>query len=158
MKTLCLSFLTAINAHNRTVIYVLPRCLSSVLQLFEIPRTPCSSSLCSRAAGLWASNSTVSEPPLFIRLSWSEARLCETLPAPRLPAVLMALGRHHEQEDLGDLLSAAVTRCLQPASYQAQHSWKNHQYRAAHCSWNRRILKPATSNNSRTNLGIGESQ
>lgn len=32
----------------------------------------------------------------------------------------MALGRRHEREDLGDLLSAAVTRCLQPASYRAQ--------------------------------------
>lgn len=132
-------------------------CLSSVLHLFEFPCTPCSSSQCSHAAGLWASNSTVSEPPLlFIRLSWSEARLCETSPAPGLPAALMALGRRHEQEDLNDLLSAAVTRCLQPESYQAQQSDKPPVQGQTLLRSRRRILKPATSNNSRTNLGIGE--
>lgn len=95
-------------------------------------------------------------PLLFIRLSWSEARLCETSPAPGLPAVLMALGRRHEQEDLGDLLSAAVTRCLQPASYQAQQPDKPPVPGCTPLRSRRRILKPATSNNSRTNLGIGE--
>lgn len=78
---------------------------------------------------------------------------------PGSPAVLMALGHRHEQENLGDLLSAAVTRCLQPASYQAQQSDKP----LVPCCTPLRSqgaggvgLKPATSNNSRTNLGIGE--
>lgn len=100
---------------------------------------------------------TVSEPLVFIRLSWREARLCETSLAPGFPAVLMALGRRHEQEDLCDLLSAAVTRCPQPASYQAQQPDKP----LVPCCTplgSRRVLKPATSNNSRTNLGIGDSE
>lgn len=70
------------------------------------------------AAGMWASNSPVSQ--LFIRLSWSDARLRETSPAPGLPAVLKAPGRRYKHEDLGDLLSVAVTWCLKPASYRAQ--------------------------------------
>lgn len=93
-------------------------------------------------------------PPLFIRLSWSKAKPCETSPAPGLPAALMALGRRHKQEDLPDLLSAAVTRCLQPASYQAQQP---DNPLVPGCTRLRRwILKPATSNNSLTNLRIGE--
>lgn len=131
---------------------------SSLLRLFEFLCTLHSCSPCSRAAGLWAANSTVPEPPLFIRLSWSEARLCETSLAPRLPAVLMALGRRHKQEHLGDLLSAAVTRCLQPTSYQAQQPDKPPVPGCTLLRSRRRILKPATSNNSRTNLGIVESE
>lgn len=154
-KTLCPSFLTAINLHTNTWRYVI--CLyslSSVLHLFEFICKHHLSSPCSLAAGLWASNSTVSEPPLFIRLSWSKAKPCETSPAPGLPAALMALGRRHKQEDLPDLLSAAVTRCLQPASYQAQQP---DNPLVLGCTRLRRwILKPATSNNSLTNLRIGE--
>lgn len=48
-------------------------CLSSVLHLFEFPRTLCSSSQCSRAAGLWASNGTVFRAPLS-SLGFHEAR------------------------------------------------------------------------------------
>ena len=114
------SFLTAINKHNSTVYHL----LSSSLSLL------CSASLNSPARLLYPLHApvlqdcgrrkTVSEPPLFIRLSWSEARLLETSLAPWLPAVEMALGRRQEQEDLRDLLSAAVMRCLEPASYQVQ--------------------------------------
>lgn len=151
---LCVSFLTAINAHNHSLVYILPLCLSSVLHLFEFPcihplRAPVLQD-CGRLTAQFAS------PPLFIRLSWSKAKLCETSPAPGLPAVLMALGRRHEQEDLRDLLSAAVTGCLQPASYQAQQPHKPLVLGCTPLRSRRRILKPATSNNSRTNLGIGE--
>lgn len=142
------------SAHKHLAVCYLPLCLSSVLHLFEFICKQHLSSPCSLAAGLWASNSTVSEPPLFIRLSWSKAKPCETSPAPGLPAALMALGRRHEQEDLPDLLSAAVTRCLQPASYQAQQP---DNPPVPGCTRLRRwILKPATSNNSLTNLRIGE--
>ncbi|CAK6967415.1 hypothetical protein LDENG_00092740 [Scomber scombrus] len=70
----------------------------------------------------------------------------------------MALGRRHEQQDLGDLPSAAVTRRLQPASYQAQQPDKPPVPGCTLLRSERRILKPATStsNNNRTNLGIGE--
>lgn len=47
-------------------------CLSSVLRLFEFPCTAQSSSPCSRAAGLWASKSAVSEP--LSSLGFHEAR------------------------------------------------------------------------------------
>ncbi|KAF7652745.1 hypothetical protein LDENG_00092740 [Lucifuga dentata] len=68
----------------------------------------------------------------------------------------MALGRRHEQEDLGDLLSAAVTRCLQPASFQAQGTDKP-QVPGLHAVQLQEDFRAATSN-SRTNLGIGEMQ
>lgn len=114
-----------------------------------IPRAHCVAP--PRAAGLWASSSPLSS------LEFHEARLWETSPAPGLPAVLMALGRRHEQEDPGDLLSAAVTRRLQPASYQAQQPGEP---LVPGCTRRPgaggKILKPATSNNIYTNLGIGE--
>lgn len=72
------------------------------------------------------------------------------------PAVLMALGRRHEQEDLCDLLSAAMTRCLEPASDQAQQPDKAPILGCTALRSRRRILKAATSNNSCTNLRIGE--
>lgn len=141
------SFLMAINAHNQTVL-----CLSSVSASLWIP-------LCVVfllfAAEWWASNSKVSKPPVFIRLSWIEARLCATSPPPELPAVLMALGHRQEQEDLDNLLSAAVMRCLQPASYQMEQPDKPVPSSTPLRS-RRRILKPATSNNSGTNLRIGD--
>lgn len=122
MKT---SFISHSNKYTQSHSVASFICLSSVLHLFEFPRTLCSSSQCSHAAGLWASNSTVFRAPLS-SLGFREARRGCARPHqhPGSPAALMALGRRHEQEDLSDLLSAAVTRCLQPESYQAQQSDK----------------------------------
>jgi len=66
----------------------------------------------------------------------------------------MALGQRREQEDLCDLLSAAVTRCLQPASYQTP--WPDEPPVTGCRALRRRTLKPATRNKSYTNLWIGD--
>lgn len=92
------SFLAAVKAHNQTVTHS----AASLNSPARLPPPPAPA------------------PLLLSSLGFHEASqvLCGTSPAPGLPAVLMALGRCHEQEDLGDLLSE--TRCPQPASCRAQ--------------------------------------
>lgn len=111
MKTECLSFLTAINAHNHTAQHLL------WIPLHNHVRPPSAPVL--QDCGRLLQHSF--RAPLS-SLGFHEATQGCSRPHrhPGSPAVLMALGRRHEQEDLRDLPSAAVTRCLQPASYQVQ--------------------------------------
>lgn len=123
MKTVFVSFLGAINAHSHTVLH--PASVSALCCLsLNSPtcrirplRTPVLQD-CRRL--------TAQFPSPQSSLGFHERRRGCARPwwHPGSPAVLMALGHRHEQENLGDLLSAAVTRCLQPASYQAQQSDK----------------------------------
>lgn len=131
---------------------------------------PCSSSQCSCAAGLWASlTAHFPSPPLFIRLSWSDARLFETSPAPGLPR---CVDGPWASPWAGRPLRPPLSCCDEMPSSQRpiKHSSQtNLRYQAPHHSvaeavaeggWGGRrrwrVLKAATSNNSHTNLGIGE--
>lgn len=125
---LCVSFLTVINAHNLT-----PLCLSSVLHLFEFPCTPCSSSLCSRAAGLWASNSTVSEP--LSSLGFHEARQGCVRPR-RHPGSLLCwwplgVATSRRTSATSSQLLWRVACSQHPIKHSSQ---TNLRYRVAHCS------------------------
>lgn len=148
MKTLCLISHSNKCTQSHSWVNFLPQLLTSPARHIHPLRAPVLQD-CGRLTAQSVS-------PLS-SLGFHEARLCKTSPAPGLPAVLMALGRRHKQEDLGDLLSAAAMRCLQPASYQAQEPDKPPVPGCTPLRSRRRILKPATSNNnSSSNLGIGE--